>query len=238
MSQIISRTEKKVGIITLNNIENQNSVSANMLEEIANQIRLYEKDDNIKAIIISGDNKFFASGIEIQNLINEKTIAKMQQKFEVLDNCTKPLIAAVSGNVLGIGFEIALACDIVLASENSVFAFPETSLDFIPCFGGIQRIISTIGKAKAMEMIMTNRAMKAAEAERTGIISRIVPSSELEDESIKVASKVAEVSESCIKLIKESLKNGVENLDMRVSLDKRTSRIRFLDLDFLQTLIK
>lgn len=237
MSNILVSQQEKIGILTLNNVATRNTIDSAMLSELAKNLEILDKDENVKAVIIKGQYGFFASGIDVSELLKDGILEKMQQDFCAIDNFTKPLIASVSGPALGIGFEIAMACDIVLAADDAVFAFPETSLNFIPCFGGIQRLLSAIGKSKAMEVILTNRAISAEEAAMTGIISRIIPLVDLDAETIKTAQKTTHISGKCLSLIRESLENDNANEKMRIGIDKRSSRLSILDTEFQKALV-
>lgn len=237
MSNILVSKQDKIGIITLSDIQTKNTVNSLMLSEIAKNLELFEKDDSIKAVIIKGQNGFFASGIDVSELLKDGILEKMQNDFAKIDSFNKPLIACVSGACLGIGFEIAMACDIVLASEDATFAFPETSLNFIPCFGGIQRLLSNIGKSKTMEVILSNRGILADEALNAGIISRIIALIDLDTETMKVAQKTTQISNKCLSLIRESLANEDANLQMRIAIEKRSSKLCILDTEFQKSLI-
>lgn len=237
MSNILVSKQDKIGIITLNDIEIKNTLNSLMLEEIAKNLDIFEKDESIRAVVVKGQNGFFASGIDVAELLQDGILDKMQKDFGKIDAFSKPLIASISGACLGAGFELAMACDIILASDDCVFALPETSLNFIPCFGGIQRLLSTLGKAKTMEIILTNRGVLADEAFNSGIISRIVPLIYLDVETIKVAQKTTQISSKCLSIIRESLENEDANMQMRIGIEKRSSKLCILDTQFQKSLI-
>ncbi len=166
---ILSATDENVGIITINKPANMNTLDAEMLKSIAEQVTSWENDSKIKAIILQGNDKFFASGIDIKELVaeanqNESKIEQMQKDIEKIADSQKPILAAVSGVALGVGLELAMACDFILAADNALFACPETSLSFLPTFGGIQRLVRTIGKSQTSEMVLSGKALKAEDA--------------------------------------------------------------------------
>ena len=155
-----------------------------MLNDIAYQVQTWEYDDNVRVIIIRGSAKVFAAGIDVQELsyeISQQSFAlkAWQDEFAKIANCSKPLIAAVNGYALGIGCDLAMACDIILAADNAKFGYPEVSLGTLPCFGGCAKMVKTIGRPKTMEAVLTGKAISAEEASLCGMISRVVPQSDL-----------------------------------------------------------
>lgn len=178
-----------------------------MLRELTSQTKAFDEDPWVRAIIIRGSDKAFAAGIDVRDLIEkvnsrDTELLKMHKYMETFAATRKPLIAAVAGFALGIGCEIALNCDIILAADNAKFGQPELSLASIPCFGATQLLTKAIGKAKAMEVILSGRAINAEEAERTGLVSRIIPLTDLYDECYKVAAKIAEQSDLAVSTAK------------------------------------
>jgi len=210
---IAAERHDNIGIITLNNAKTLNSVNEKMLEELALKIREYDNLDQVKVIILKGIEKSFATGIDIkelaENIANARAIiARMQQSFEIIKNTNKPIIAVVSGFVLGIGCEIILSCDIVLATDNARFGLPELSIGLLPCFGGCGLLSNRIGKAKAMDMILTGKAFSADEAEQIGLISRIVTESAMVEEYTKIAQRIASLPPKTVSLAKKIITNG------------------------------
>ena len=181
---IITEVEGSVGIITFNRPDVSNAVNLEMLNDTSYQIQTWEYDDNIRAIILKGEANFFAAGIDIPELsqeISQQSLAlkAWQDEFAKIANCSKPLIAAVSGYALGIGCDIALACDVILASDSAQFGYPEVSIGMVPAFGSCSKLVKRIGKAKTMEAILTGKAISAEEASLAGLISRVVSLSDL-----------------------------------------------------------
>ena len=228
---ITAETRESIGIITINNPKNLNAINAKILQELAEQIEEYDNNNKILCIVLKGIEKSFAAGLDIKeiaaNLSQAQTLMHdMQHNFQVLATAKKPLIAAVSGFVLGAGCEIVLGCDIVLATDSAKFGLPELSIGLLPCFGGVSALVSRIGKAKAMDMLLTGKALSADEAERAGLISRIVNESSLEEEYIKIGRRIAALPKNTVALLKklifETNKNQnvlLENVLSRYCLD-------------------
>lgn len=223
-TNILSEVRGAVGIITLNRPKALNAVCESMLKEIAEQLRLYEQDEAIAAIVIKGSDKAFAAGIDIKELQAKVTtnagaaLDDTYTYFKQIDDCKKPIIAAVAGYALGLGCELALTCDIILVADNARFGQPEISLGVIPGFGATQRLTNTIGKSKTMEMILTGRALNAEEAVACGIASRIVALPDLFDESIKTAMRIATLPAYAVTLAKDAIKQSF-NLGLEVGID-------------------
>jgi enoyl-CoA hydratase len=211
---ILIETKGKVGIITLNRPKALNALNSALITELNSALTAYESDSDIGAVILTGSEKAFAAGADIREMKNktfdEVTSQNFLHDWEYINQFTKPLIAAVSGFALGGGFEFALRCDIIIASDTAKFSLPETTIGLIPGLGGTQRLAQTIGKSKAMEMILTGRMIDAAEAERIGIVARIVPSEKLQEEALTLATKIASLSQPVIKAAKQAVSNAFE----------------------------
>ena len=220
---ILTQVDGAVGIITLNRPNEMNAVNLEMLNEIAYQVQEWEYDDAIRCIILKGNDTVFAAGIDVQALsyeVSQQSLAlkAWQDEFNKIANCSKPIISAVSGYTLGLGCDLALAGDIILASESAQLGYPELSIGTIPSFGGCTRLVHRIGKAKAMEMILTGRAMSAEEASLCGLISRVVPLQDLFDEALRVANRIASLPYQAVLQAKETL-HQVENMNLQNGLD-------------------
>lgn len=220
---ILTQLNGAVGIITLNRPNEMNAVNLEMLNEIAYQVQEWEYDDAVRCIIIQGNDTVFAAGIDVHALsyeVSQQSLAlkAWQDEFNKIANCSKPLISAVSGYTLGLGCDLALAGDIILASESAQIGYPELSMGTIPSFGGCTRLIHRIGKAKAMEMILTGRAMSADEASLCGLISRVVPLQDLFDEALRVANRIASLPYQAVLQAKETL-HQVENMNLQNGLE-------------------
>lgn len=211
---IIVESNGKVGVITFNRPKALNALNSALITEMNSALNAYESDPNIGAIILTGNEKAFAAGADIREM-KDKTFEDVTSQdflhdWVHINTITKPLIAAVSGFALGGGFEYALMCDIIIASETAKFSLPETTIGIIPGLGGTQRLTQTIGKSKAMEMILSGRMIDAVEAECAGIIARIVSVEKLQDEALALATKIASLSQPVIKAAKQAVLSAFE----------------------------
>lgn len=209
-TNITVETRENLGIITLNRPQALNAVNAEMLKELALAAEAFDNNDAVRVLIVKGDGKTFAAGIDIKEVLGRADskflgIDEMQNCFRRFAAVKKPIIAAVSGYALGIGCELALACDIILAADNTRFGQPELSLGTIPAFGATQRLTRALGKAKAMEMILSGRALTAEEAFVSGLISRIVPLPDLFEDAAKTAARIATQPLGALKAAKEAV---------------------------------
>ncbi len=205
---ILVETHGRVGLITLNRPDALNALNAALVNDIGAAMDDYESDDEIGAIVITGSDKAFAAGADIKEMQSKTYMQAYRQDFitdgwERVADCRKPVIAAVAGFALGGGCEVAMMCDFILAADNAKFGQPEIKLGIIPGAGGTQRLTRFVGKSKAMEMCLTGRMMDAEEAERAGLVSRIVPLADLKAEAIKVAGEIAGMSLPITMMAKE-----------------------------------
>ena len=237
---IITEVEGSVGIITFNRPDVSNAVNLEMLNDTSYQIQTWEYDDNIRAIILKGNDNFFAAGIDIPELsqeISQQSLAlkAWQDEFAKIANCSKPLIAAVSGYALGIGCDIALACDIILASDSAQFGYPEVSIGMVPAFGSCSKLVKRIGKAKTMEAILTGKAISAEEASLAGLISRVVSLADLSAEALKVAERIAALPYQAVMQAKETICQ-VENMNLQngIELEAKSCRLSINTEEFRQ----
>ena len=211
---IIVETKGRVGIITFNRPKALNALNSALITEMNSALSAFESDPNVGAIILTGSEKAFAAGADIREMkdktFEDVTSQNFLHDWDYINTITKPLIAAVSGFALGGGFEYALICDIIIASESAKFSLPETTIAIIPGLGGTQRLTQTIGKSKAMEMILSGRMIDAVEAERAGIIARIVPTEKLQEEALALATKIASLSQPVIKAAKQAVLSALE----------------------------
>jgi enoyl-CoA hydratase len=211
---ILVETHGRVGLIKLNRPQVLNALSTPLLEDLNKALEIFEADPNIGAIVITGSEKAFAAGADIKEM-QDKTFAdvflgEFISKWENLARVRKPLIAAVAGFALGGGCEVAMMCDFILAADTAKFGQPEIKLGVIPGVGGTQRLTRFVGKSKAMEMVLTGRMMDAAEAERAGLVSRIVPAASLIEEALKVAEAIASMSAVAVYSAKECVNRAYE----------------------------
>ena len=212
---IIAETRGAVGVVTLNRPQAMNALNSQVMRELGEALDGFEADDAVGAIVITGGEKAFAAGADIKEM-KDKTFVDcyledfITSSWERTARCRKPVIAAVAGFALGGGCELAMMCDIILAADNAEFGQPEITIAAIPGAGGTQRLTRAVGKAKAMELCLTGRRMKADEAERSGLVARVVPVAELQGEAMKMAEKIASMSRPIAMLAKEAVNRAFE----------------------------
>ena len=204
-----------VGLITLNRPDSLNALSDDLMEELAHALSAFDGNTDIGAIILTGGEKAFAAGADIKGMIGQTYVEAYLENFSgnhwnSLSNCRKPIIAAVSGYALGGGCELAMMCDFIIASDTAQFGQPEIKLGIIPGAGGTQRLTRYIGKSKAMEMCLTGRLMDASEAERSGLVSRVVSADTLLLEALKTANIIANLSRPSILMTKTLVNRAYE----------------------------
>ena len=204
-----------VGIVTLNRPAALNALNAALITELGAALDEFEDDAGIGAIVLTGSDKAFAAGADVKEMVAKSYPEIYCEDFitcgwERVAQCRKPVVAAVAGFALGGGCEIAMMCDIVIAADTARFGQPEIALGTIPGAGGTQRLTRFVGKAKAMDLCLTGRMMDAMEAERAGLVSRIVPAAELLSEAIKIAERVADMSRPIAMMVKEAVNRAYE----------------------------
>jgi len=201
-------------LLTLNRPEALNALNTELLETLTAHIKILSDDANIGCIVITGSERAFAAGADIKEMATKSFIEMLMSdhfgRYNVIASSRTPIIAAVSGFALGGGCELAMMCDFILASDTSKFGQPEIGLGIIPGMGGSQRLTRAIGKSKAMDMILTGRMMDADEAERAGLVSRIVPASDLLKEAMKAAKIIAGFSRPSVFAAKEAVNRAFE----------------------------
>jgi enoyl-CoA hydratase len=211
------KSEKRgaVALITLNRPQALNALNTQLMEELAKALDQAEADAGVRCIVITGSEKAFAAGADIKEMQPKGYMDVFGEDFitrthERVATCRKPVIAAVAGFALGGGCELAMMCDFILAADNAKFGQPEIKLAVMPGIGGTQRLTRFIGKSKAMEMCLTGRMMDAAEAERSGLVSRVVPLADLLNEAMKAADTIAEMSAPIAMMTKETVNRAYE----------------------------
>jgi len=211
---ILCETRDAVGLITLNRPQALNALNSALIGDLNHALKAFNDDDAIGCIVITGSHKAFAAGADIKEMQSKDYMDAYMDDFlgnwgHIADQ-RKPVIAAVAGYALGGGCEFAMMCDFILAADNAMFGQPEIKLGTIPGAGGTQRLTRFVGKSKAMEMVLTGRMMDAKEAERSGLVSRVVPVDELVDEAVKTAQKIAAMSLPSVMIAKESVNRAYE----------------------------
>ena len=214
---LLVETDGPVGIITLNRPDALNALNDKLVTELGAQLDLFEKDANIGCVILTGAGRAFAAGADIKEMRPQSYMDAYGNDFitrnwERASTFRKPIIAAVNGFALGGGCELAMMCDFILASDAAKFGQPEINLGVMPGAGGTQRLTRFVGKSKAMEMCLTGRMMDAAEAERAGLVSRILPADKLIEEAKAVAKKIASQSRPIAMMTKESVNSSYETM--------------------------
>ena len=212
---ILVENRDRVGLITLNRPKQLNALNDQLMDELGDALLKFDADENIGAIVITGSEKAFAAGADIGAMATWSYMDVYKSDYitrnwETIKRIRKPVIAAVAGFALGGGCELAMMCDFIIAADNAKFGQPEIKLGIIPGAGGTQRLPRAISKAKAMDMCLTSRMMDSAEAERAGLVSRVVPADKLLDEAIGAAIVIASFSLPAVMMIKESVNRAYE----------------------------
>ena len=206
---ILTETEEQIGIVRLNRPQVLNALSHELMDELVKALEEFDRDDNIRVIILTGNEKAFAAGADIKEMAEETTIGIMlKDRFATWDrirNVRKPIVAAVSGFTFGGGCELVMNCDIIVASETAQFGQPEINIGVIPGAGGTQRLTRVVGKHKAMEMILTGRPISAAEAHALGLVNKIAPVELYLEEAKAIAREIAKKSPVAVRLAKEAV---------------------------------
>jgi enoyl-CoA hydratase len=213
---ILTEQKGPVGIITLNRPEALNALSEQLMTEVGQAIAGFEHNEDVGAIIITGQGeKAFAAGADIKEMATKSYMDVYKGNFitanwEDVSRCRKPVIAAVNGFALGGGCELAMMCDIIIAADTAKFSQPEITLGIIPGAGGTQRLTKAIGKYKAMDLVLTGRMIDAAEADRIGLVSKVVPAADLMTEALKIAEKICAQSLPIVMMAKQAVNNAFE----------------------------
>jgi len=233
---IIVERRGRVGIVRLNRPQALNALNATLRNELLGAVEAFDADADVGCILITGSDKAFAAGADIKEMADQSYIdifrADYTADYERLARVRKPIIAAVAGFALGGGCELAMMCDLIIAADNAKFGQPEIKLGVIPGIGGTQRLARAVGKAKAMDLILTGRMMDAAEAERSGLVARVVPAASLMAEAIKVAETIAAMSQPSLIAAKEAVNRSFEtSLAEGVRFERRVFHALFATKD-------
>jgi enoyl-CoA hydratase len=233
---IIVETKGRVGLIRLNRPNALNALNSAMMVEIAAAVDAFEVDAGIGCLVVTGSEKAFAAGADIKEMASKSYMDAFMGNFAAtwdrLAHARKPVIAAVAGFALGGGCELAMQCDIIIAADTAKFGQPEIKLGIIPGIGGTQRLTRAVGKAKAMDLILTGRMMDAAEAERSGLVARVVPAADLVAEAMKTAETIAAMSLPSVMAAKEAVNRAFEiSLAEGVAFERRVFHALFATED-------
>ena len=211
---IVVETRGRVGVIRLNRPQALNALNSPLFQDLGHAVDEFEADDGIGCMLLTGSEKAFAAGADIKEMagqsFNDVTMREFTANWHRVARARKPVVAAVAGYALGGGCELAMLCDMIIAADNAKFGQPEIKLGVIPGIGGTQRLTRAVGKSKAMDMILTGRMMDAAEAERSGLVARVVPLAILMDEAFKVAETIAAMSLPSVMAAKEAINRAYE----------------------------
>lgn len=211
---IVVETRDQAGFVKLNRPKAMNALNSELIAELNRALDIFESGEQIGAIVITGSDTAFAAGADIKEMQPKNYVDVFSSdfigKWDRLSRCRKPVIAAVAGYALGGGCELAMMCDFIIAADNARFGQPEINLGTFPGSGGTQRLPNAVGKSKAMDMILTGRTMDVEEAERIGLVSRVVPLSDLVAESLRVANKIASLSKPAVAMAKEAINRSFE----------------------------
>jgi enoyl-CoA hydratase len=212
---ILVETREHVGLVRINRPKVRNALNSTVLHELVEALEAFDKDPSVSALVITGDDQAFAGGADIKEMADSSAVEMLTRShiplFDRVGSIQKPIIAAVSGFCLGGGNELAMACDMIIASETARFGQPEINLGVIPGAGGTQRLTRAVGKALAMEMVLNNRWLNAQEALQFGLVNRVVPVERYLDEALQLASEIASRAPLAIRLGKQAVNHALES---------------------------
>ncbi|MGA7681996.1 MAG: enoyl-CoA hydratase [Pseudolabrys sp.] len=233
---ILVETQGRVGIIRLNRPRALNALNKALIDELTQAIETFDADEKIGCMLITGNDKAFAAGADIKEMADKPFIdaylGDFVSNWNVAARARKPIVAAVAGFALGGGCELAMQCDIVIAADTAKFGQPEIKLGVIPGIGGTQRLAHAVGKAKAMDLILTGRMMDAAEAEKSGLVARLVSPEKLMEEAMKVAETIANMSLPSVLAAKEAVNRAFEGgLSEGMAFERRIFHSLFATAD-------
>lgn len=230
------RVVKHIALIELNRPKELNALSRQVMLEIRDTLRVLDEDDNVRVIILTGGQKVFAAGADIKQMVDATAIDMLNidqfSTWDQIKKTRKPIIAAVSGFALGGGCELAMTCDMIVASDTASFGQPEIKIGTMPGAGGTQRLTRAIGKVRAMEMVLTGKFISAHEALSYGLVNKIVPAELLLDETLKLATAIAKLSPVAVKLAKEAVNQAFNStLDEGLLFERKNFYLTFASLD-------
>jgi enoyl-CoA hydratase len=228
--------DEPIAVVTLNRPEQLNALSEPLMEELVERLRELDRDEAIRCIVLAGNDRAFAAGADIGEMASASAMdmlyARRVERWDAIRKLWTPLVAAVSGFCLGGGNELAMSCDLIVASESAKFGQPETSLGIIPGAGGTQRLTRAVGKAKAMDVILSGRFLDAVEAERAGLVARVVPQEAWLDEAKRVAREIAAKGPVAQRLAKEAVNRAFDStLELGLEHERRLLYLAFASED-------
>ena len=228
--------QEHVALIELNRPKELNALNLQLMGELRDALKQLDEDDSVRAIVLTGNDRAFAAGADIKQMAGKTAIDMFNidqfSTWDQIKKTKKPIIAAVSGFALGGGCELAMTCDMIIASETAQFGQPEIKIGVMPGAGGTQRLTKALGKAKAMEMVLTGKFISAEEAEKHGLVNRVVPVELFLDEALKLAGEIAKMSPVAVKLAKESVNRSFETgLDEGLYFERKNFYMCFASED-------
>jgi len=229
---ILVESSDGIGIVTLNRPKVLNALNRALMDELATALETFDRDDRIRCMLLTGGDRAFAAGADVREFADASSIDMVRsyrfQQWERIRRLTKPLVAAVSGYALGGGCELAMTCDIIIASETAQFGQPEIRLGLIPGAGGTQRLTRAIGKSRAMELILTGRTITAQEASAFGLVSRVVPKELYLEEAKRLAREIAAMPPVAVAMAKEAVQQAFETtLDGGLEFERKCFHLLF-----------
>lgn len=235
-ANLIVSPQERVGIVQLNRPQALNALNSELMNELVRALQAFDADDSIGCIVVTGSEKAFAAGADIKQMANASVVEMMGSSFidywDAVQHIAKPIVAAVSGYCLGGGCELAMTCDLIVASETAQFGQPEINLGIIPGAGGTQRLTRAVGKSVAMDMILTGRCISAQEALQFGLVSRVFPAASFMDDSLKLASEIADKAPVALRVAKEAVNRAFEStLAEGVLFERRAFNLLFATED-------
>ncbi len=211
---ILTSMVERAGVIQLNQPQQLNALNVTVMEEVVTALEAFDQDEHVGCLVITGNQRAFAAGADIKEMADASAVEMLLRdnikRWDRIRQIKKPIIAAVSGYCLGGGCELAMTCDLIIASESAQFGQPEVNIGVIPGAGGTQRLTRAIGKSKAMEMVLTGRTMSAHEAEQAGLVAQVVPVEACLDEALKLANEIAARPPVAVRLAKEAVNKAFE----------------------------
>ncbi|WP_192823598.1 enoyl-CoA hydratase-related protein [Rufibacter sp. LB8] len=233
---VTEQARPHVALIQLNRPKELNALNLQLMGELRDALKDLDDNDNVRAIVLTGNERAFAAGADIKQMAGKTAIDMLTidqfSTWDQIKKTKKPIIAAVSGFALGGGCELAMTCDMIIASETAQFGQPEIKIGVMPGAGGTQRLTKALGKAKAMEMVLTGKFISAQEADRHGLINRVVPVELYLEEAFKLATEIAQLSPVAVKLAKESVNRSFEtHLDEGLHFERKNFYLTFASED-------
>ncbi|MCL5117152.1 MAG: enoyl-CoA hydratase-related protein [Firmicutes bacterium] len=236
MTNVLEERRNHVVLLRLNRPEVLNALSSELMEELSTRLEALDQDEDVRAVVLTGNERAFAAGADIQELSSNTAVSMLNSRqitrWEAVKKFSKPLIAAVAGWALGGGMELVMACDMVIAGDNAQFGQPEIKIGVMPGAGGTQRLTKVVGKARAMEMVLTGRTISADEAFQMGLVNHVVAREQVVERALKLAEAIAQMPPLAVRLAKESVLTALDTpLDVGLLHERRLFSLLFASDD-------